>query len=152
MAWSLQEVSDRLEIHDTITRYSYGLDQRLWKQWDLAFTPDAILDFSTVGLSEMTTAAARELFTKSDPIRHGGQHLLLNTLITLAGDTATARSELLLFTSVKTDVEGKAQLNSGGGWYDDDLVRTADGWRIRRRAAHMKWIKTETIDWPLTSS
>ncbi|WP_168217852.1 hypothetical protein [Occultella kanbiaonis] len=33
MTLTLQEISDRVEITDTITRYSYGLDQRIWPEW-----------------------------------------------------------------------------------------------------------------------
>jgi hypothetical protein len=143
----IQELSDRLEIQDAITRYSYGLDQRLWEQWDLAFAPDAVIDFSPVGLQEFTTQGAREFLSQSDPIRITGQHLLSNTLIALDGDQATARSEFTLFTMVRTEDPGKALLRSGGGWYDDELARTDVGWRITRRTAHQKWGKAETIDW-----
>jgi|HigsolmetaAR201D_1030396.scaffolds.fasta_scaffold08220_4 hypothetical protein len=148
MTLSLQEISDRLEIQETITRYSHGLDQRLWDQWDLAFAPDAILDFSHVGLREFTIPEAIEYFSPPETKRITGQHLLSNTLITLHGDTATARSEFTLFTAAWVDQPGgKANLNSGGGWYDDELRRTEAGWRITRRTAHMKWIKQDTIDW-----
>jgi hypothetical protein len=147
MTLSIQEISDRLEIQETITRYSYGLDQRLWEQWDLAFTPDAVIDFSPVGLQEYSPAEARAFLSGNDALRITGQHLLSNSIITLDGDSATARSEYTLFTVGKTDDPGRARLGSGGGWYDDDLRRTDAGWRIVRRAAHSKWIKSETIDW-----
>ena len=147
MTMTIQEISDRLEIQETITRYSYGLDQRLWEQWDLAFTPDAVIDFSPVGLEEYTLAGARAFLSGSDPIRIAGQHLLSNTIITLDGDTAKARSEYTLFTLVRTDEPGRARHGSGGGWYEDDLRRTEVGWRIVRRAAFAKWHKAETIDW-----
>jgi hypothetical protein len=144
---SLQEISDRLEIQDTITRYSHGLDQRLWDQWDLAFTPDAVIDFSPVGLTEHTPASARELFTAGDPTRISGQHLLTNTLITLDGDRATARSEFSMFTMARAEEPDHAVLVQGGGWYEDELARTGDGWRMTRRAAFTKWHKAETIPW-----
>ena len=147
MSLSHQELSDRLEIQDAITRYSHGLDQRRWEEWDRAFTPDAVIDFSPVGLEVFSTQGAREFLSQSDPIRITGQHLLSNTLIELDGDQATARSEFTLFTMVRTEDPGKALLRSGGGWYDDELRRTDVGWRIARRTAHSKWGKAETIDW-----
>lgn len=152
MTLSPHEISDRLEIQDTITRYSHGLDQRLWEEWDRAFTPDAVLDFSAVGLTTYTPAEARTLFTQNDSTRIAGQHLLLNTLIDLDGDRATARSEFLLFTLARTDEEGRARRNNGGGWYDDELARTAAGWRIVRRSAGLKWFSQDVIDWPPPAS
>jgi hypothetical protein len=56
-------------------------------------------------------------------------HRLSNHAIAVDGDTATAR----------TYIDGliMAQDNSSGvnavGYYDDELVRTAAGWRIARR-------------------
>lgn len=149
MGWSERQVADRLEIQDAVTRYSHGLDQRLWEQWDLAFTPDAIIDYRPVGLGEFTLAEARNYFTAGDPQRYTGQHLVANTLIDLAGDTAKARSEYTFFTFARTDDPAKALRTSGGGWYDDDLIRTDVGWRMTRRTMGLKWVVTDTIDWHL---
>ncbi len=148
MTLSLIEISDRLEITETITRYSHGLDQRRWEEWDRTFTPDAVLDLSAVGMPAQSPTEARATFTAGDAVRiPAGQHLLLNTLIHLDGGTATARSEFLMHTFVRTGTPGRAQWNRAGGWYDDELVRTPAGWRISRRTAHPKWHHTEEIDW-----
>lgn len=147
MTLSVHDISDRLEITDTITRYSHGLDQRLWSEWDRTFLPDAVIDFSHVGMAEHSPAELREIFTANDPTRISGQHLLHNILIDLDGDRATARAEYTLNTLARTDTPGRAQHVQGGGWYDDELVRTADGWRIARRTAHAKWMTVNQIDW-----
>jgi len=148
MPLTLTEISDRIEITETITLYSVGLDQRQWELWDRTFTPDAVLDFTPVGLSVQTIAEARATFDANEARIPAGQHLLTNTIIELDGDTATARSEYILNTFERVDTPGRARWNRGGGWYDDDLVRTEDGWRISRRTAHVKWHHAEEIDWP----
>ena len=59
------------------------------------------------------------------------QHLLSNFVVEIEGDTATARTELHnpIFTG-----EGRhRQLVHAHGHYLDQLVRTAEGWRIRHR-------------------
>ncbi|MBZ2195409.1 nuclear transport factor 2 family protein [Occultella gossypii] len=148
MTLTLQEISDRIEITDTITRYSYGLDQRIWPEWDRTFTPDAVLDFSAVGMSEHSPAELRAIFTQGDATRIPvGQHLLHNTVIEVDGDRATARSEYTMTTHSRTETEGKARRVQGGGWYSDELVRTDAGWRITRRTANSKWIDVVEVDW-----
>lgn len=149
MALPPEQISDRLEITDTITRYSVGLDQRQWELWDLAFTNDAVLDFTPVGLGVQPVAEAKATFDANTARIPAGQHLLTNTLIELDGDTATARSEYTLNTFEKVKTPGRAKWNRGGGWYEDDLVRTPAGWRITRRTAHVKWMHSEEIDWHL---
>lgn len=147
MPLSLTEISDRLEITDTITRYSYGLDQRIWAEWDRTFAPDAVLDLTPVGLGEQSIAEARATFDANEARIPAGQHLLTNTLIEVDGDDATARSEYILNTFERVETPGRARWNRGGGWYEDDLRRTEEGWRITRRTAHVKWFHVEEIDW-----
>jgi len=147
MTLTPQEISDRMEIQDAMIRYSYGLDQRIWSEWDLAFTEDAIIDFSEAGMDRHSPAELKELFAAGDANRLGGQHLQTNFLIWLDGDTARARSEFDLTTLGKTDDPAVARRNQGGGWYEDDLVRTPAGWRIKRHKAIVKWNHTEDIPW-----
>ena len=46
---SLQEISDRLEIQDLLSRYSYAIDERNWDGLDDVFTPYAVIDYSETG-------------------------------------------------------------------------------------------------------
>lgn len=147
MTLSLQEISDRLEITDTITRYSHGLDQRQWDVFHQAFTADAVIDFSTVGMDKHSPTELQEIFTGNDPTRISGQHLLTNTLIEVDGDIAKAGSEYSVITLSTTDEPNKAKRVTGGGRYTDDLVRTPEGWRIKHRSALIKWAVVEEIDW-----
>jgi hypothetical protein len=50
--------------------------------------------------------------------------------IKLAGDTATART--FCFNPMVLKGE-KPKVMQVGVWYDDEFVRTADGWRLFRR-------------------
>lgn len=144
---SVQEISDRLEIADAVTRYSYGLDQRIWSEWDLAFTPDAVIDFSVWGMAPASPARMRELFSANDATRISGQHLLSNQLIWLDGDTARSHVEFNLTTLARTEIAGVAIRVRGGGWYEDQLARTAAGWRITRRVGHGKWTHHDEVPW-----
>jgi hypothetical protein len=57
------------------------------------------------------------------------QHRISNPAITVEGDRASARTyvDLLAMTP-----DGSAGMTSVG-WYDDELVRTPQGWRIASR-------------------
>jgi hypothetical protein len=147
MTLSIQEISDRLEITDAIVRYSHGLDRRLWEEWDRAFTNDAIIDFTAFGLFSGPTHEFRKLFTGNDASRISGQHLVSNLLISLDGDRATAYAEFSLVTLSKVDSPGKARRARAGGWYEDELVRTPDGWRIRVRRGFPKSSEVDEIPW-----
>jgi hypothetical protein len=148
---TLQEVSDRLEIAETVTRYSYGLDQRLWSEWDLAFTPDATIDYSFWGIDPCTPGELRALLSASDPVRISGQHLLSNQLIWLDGDAARVHTEYDLTGLVRADRPGFARRNRGGGWYEDQLRRTPEGWRITARRGTGKWSLQDEIPWTAAS-
>ena len=42
MPLSLQELSDRIEIDDLLTRYAVGVDRKDWDLWETCFTHDAL--------------------------------------------------------------------------------------------------------------
>jgi hypothetical protein len=145
MTWTLQEISDRLEITETITRYSYGLDQRRWEEWDLAFTDDAVIDFSAFGMTPASPADVRQIFSQGDPLRISGQHLLSNIVIRLDGDTATTHAEFTMVTLARVEGTRLVRRARAGGWYEDQLVRSDAGWRIRRHTGYGKWNQLEEI-------
>ena len=45
----LQEISDRIEIQDLLSRYTDAIDRRDWDALDGVFTPDAFIDYTSVG-------------------------------------------------------------------------------------------------------
>jgi hypothetical protein len=137
MTLTLQEMSDRMEIADTLVRYVYGLDQRLPAQWGAVFTPDAAMDFAPAGSGDRTTAQMWAVFTANDAALVSSQHLVTDMQITIEGDVATARSEYLVTIIANVDDSTVARTLTGGV-YDDELVRTPDGWRISRKKATSK--------------
>lgn len=145
MADELEELRDRIEIEAALRNYAYGLDERRWEAWDLAFAADAIIDFGPMGGNRETPAEMRARLSKPDPKRLFAQHPLVNTIIDLDGDDATAYSDYLLETGKLGDEDGEIVRVSGGGSYVDQLRRTADGWRITSRLVSMKWRETRRV-------
>jgi 3-phenylpropionate/cinnamic acid dioxygenase small subunit len=139
------ELQDRLDIEKAMRHYAVGLDERRWEEWDLAFTPEGVIDFTPMGGKRETRDQMRERLSKPDPAWLFAQHPLYNTLITLDGDRATAFSHFQMETGRRAESDGEIIRVSGGGSYEDTLECTADGWRITERMVHLKWKQTYTV-------
>jgi 3-phenylpropionate/cinnamic acid dioxygenase small subunit len=139
------QLQDRLDIEKAMRHYAIGLDERRWEEWDLAFAPEAAIDFTPMGGKRETPDQMRERLSRPDPAWLFAQHPLFNTVIELDGDTATAFSHFQMETGRRSDVEGEIVRVTGGGSYEDTLIRTADGWRITERKVFMKWKETRRV-------
>jgi 3-phenylpropionate/cinnamic acid dioxygenase small subunit len=146
----LQELQDRMEIPAVLTRYASGLDieGRDFAQWDHAFVPDAVfVNWDGPG-SERGRAEMERFLAADDPV-HSHQHLLTNIVIVeLGADVARTRAEYLHVGVHRTGSSEEARWIFKGGYYEDDLVRTPEGWRIARHVIHRRWDKYEIVPWP----
>jgi hypothetical protein len=147
MPTEVQEIADKLEIHELLIRYAYALDNRSWDEWAKIFTSDAIIDFSHVGMQLYSPAQVREISSAGDPERLSSQHLTANAVIKIQGDSATAYSEAAVNIVMRSEQEGMAWLRRSGAYYRDQLVRTPDGWRIKLRVCYVKWRDSAEIPW-----
>ena len=68
------------------------------------------------------------------------QHLMVNTDVALDGDRATVRTMMVNPMGARTR-EGPPHFFYIGGRYDDDFVRTADGWKIAKRVETLLWFQ-----------
>jgi len=127
---SLAEISDRLEIQQLLVDYSTALDQRRFEDLDRVFTPDAYIDYRVTGGIDGRYPEVKVWLAEVLPNFPAYCHMLGNFDITLAGDTATSRT--ICFNPMVFDQE-KKQILFVGIWYEDELVRTAEGWRMTRR-------------------
>lgn len=134
---SLQEMSDRLEIQDLITRYVYAIDERDYDVLDQVFTPDAVIDYSELGGSKGTREETKRFLATAMPAFPAFQHLSVNTKLAIDGDRAQAKT--ILFNPMAMIHEGETRMFFIGLWYVDTLVRTAEGWRISHRREQKCW-------------
>lgn len=124
----MTECQDRQDISDLLVRYATGIDQRDWPLFRTVFTADCELDYGEIGAWEGVDAVA-EFMDKVHATAGHLLHRLSNQAITIDGDTAVARTyvdALIMAADNQTGVNGI-------GFYDDEIVRTPDGWRIARR-------------------
>ena len=124
----MTERADKQDIAEVLVRYATGIDRRDWALFRSCFTDDVVADY--IGIDRWESADAITAFMESS---HAGMghtmHQLSNLAITVDGDTATARSYV---DGILMAPDGQGGLNPIG-FYDDELVRTAEGWRIARR-------------------
>lgn len=119
-------MTDRDDIVDVLTRYATGIDSRDWALFRSCFTDDAQFDYGAIGQWQ-----SPEAITAYMRASHSGPsiHRLTNFVIDVDGDTAAARTYV---DAVVMGPKGFGAIENFG-WYDDQLVRTDQGWRIRFR-------------------
>ncbi len=123
----MTQQSDHDEIFDLTVRYATAIDSCQYDCLATVFTDDAELDYGIVG--RWTGAAEIAQFMEA---AHAGAahtlHRITNQVIAMEGDTAMVRSyvDALILAA---DGSGANPV----GYYDDNVVRTGDGWRIVRR-------------------
>jgi hypothetical protein len=132
MPFSLQQLSDRLEIQDLQTAYSTAIDTRDWDALDRVFTQDAFIDYSAFGGSTGGLAHTKEFLAKAMPMFAGFQHMVATSQVKLSGNRATGKT-ICWNPMVLKRGSGEPHVFFCGLWYHDEYLRTLDGWRITRR-------------------
>jgi 3-phenylpropionate/cinnamic acid dioxygenase small subunit len=131
-ALSLQEMSDRIEIQDLLTRYALAIDTKDWALLDTCFVADAHLDYTSTGGRKGPYPELRKWLAEALSPFAVTMHFIGNATVRIEGDRAHARTYLW-------NPMGFGKTDSALDWfvacahYVDDLVRTVDGWRIRQR-------------------
>ena len=132
---SLCEISDRLEIQQLLVDYSTAIDRRRFDDLDNVFIPDAYIDYRAMGGIDGKYADVKAWLAEVLPAFANYAHMLGLPSIQVAGDSATARTfcfNPMVFGGADSDTGPTTMLL--GLWYDDEFVRTPDGWRMSRRA------------------
>lgn len=131
---SLEEISDRLEIQQLLVDYSTAIDNRRFEDLDAVFVPDAYIDYRAMGGIDGTFGDVKKWLAEVLPNFPAYSHLLGNFDVRVsrnpAGDTASSRT--LCFNPMVFGGDG-GQVMFCGLWYDDEFIRTPDGWRMTRR-------------------
>ena len=138
MSLSIQQISDRLDIEEILTRYCYAVDDRDWDAYRRLFAPDAVIDDTVTGgiksgVEEHVTYLKRALSKVAM-----SQHVISTVLIEINGNEAAVRAHCscpIVFDIGQNDKHVMFQ----GLWYRDTLVRTDGGWKIRSLLEEGYW-------------
>ncbi len=129
---SIQEISDRIQIQDLLTRYTVAIDTKDWDLLDTCFTPDARVDYTTSGGTQGAYPEVRKWLEKVLAAFPMTMHFISNSTVELKGDTAQSRTYVINPMGLPKP-DGGLQMFTVGAYYIDKLVRTDAGWRIAER-------------------
>ena len=125
-------------ITAVVNLYSVAIDSHSWDLFDEIFAPDVELDYCHV-LRWSDLATFKHDFAEMHEATKGHQHFLGIPQIVIEGDRAWALTYGRFNLFRKSPAAGDFDMSEGGAWYDDELVRTEAGWRIRKRVARNFW-------------
>ncbi|MBT2410064.1 nuclear transport factor 2 family protein [Streptomyces sp. ISL-12] len=129
--------TDRDELVELLSRYADIADMKEYdKLPGLVFTDPLTLDFSSVAdIPPMTTPLARyvEILRGSFAPFAATHHAITGHVITVDGDTATIHAHVRAEHWVPRELAGTGPDRwLVVGFYDNEAVRTPDGWRLNR--------------------
>ena len=132
----IQEISDRLEIQDLVTKYCTSVDKKNWENYRALFTKNASIDYSGSGglvgsVDEVIEYLDASLGFQPDlGFAPTTQHLVSNFDLTRDGDSGHVRC--ILYNPIMLGDSGIAGTNAAifGVWYQFDVVRE-EGWKIK---------------------
>lgn len=129
---TLEQISDRIQIDDLLTRYTVAIDTKDWELLDTCFTPDAEVDYTTSGGIKGAYPEVRAWLAKALAAFPVTQHFISNSVVELRGDRASAKT--YVYNPMCTDKPGGGHhVFNVGAYYIDELVYTDAGWRIAKR-------------------
>jgi hypothetical protein len=127
---SLEEISDRFEIQQLLIDYSTAIDKRQFDDLDRVFTADAYIDYRAMGGIDGRFPEVKAWLAQVLPNFPAYAHMLGNFDVRIDGDTASSRT--ICFNPMVLGGE-QNQILYCGLWYEDEFIRTAEGWRMNRR-------------------
>ncbi len=138
---------DKAAVIEALNMYAFALDARQWDLFDRVFTKDVEAVFGPAGAAWVGLEEFKESFAAFHASLDSHVHTMMGQLVHVDGDTAHAFSygNWLL---VRAAAEGGPTW-LGTGYYDDELVRTEAGWRIRRRVCRLlSWSGNPSVPEP----
>ena len=139
--------AERLEVTDALLRFGAGVDHNDKRLLATAFSDDAVVDFGPCGRA----------MGLDFPVLTGGDAIVRFLLATAEAQTTTH-----VITNERSEIEGGAarlhalvdatHLPRGDhsrrcqmmNWYDVDLIKDKNAWRMRRLVINNAWFTGDT--------
>lgn len=145
-------VRARLDILDVVTDYFVSVDHRDFDRLHRCFTDDASGSFDGrvvgPGIDAMIDfiAGRGSVDYPIDVVElRLSQHHISNHLARIDQDRAWAETYATAYLVDRPSTGPR--LRTRGLRYQDELVRTAPGWRIRQRIHVCDWMRCEDLEW-----
>lgn len=130
------ELSDYFEIGQAVQMYGKALDERRFGLLDKVFTKDAELTY-LLGeqVVEFSMSEAEALFKSFLTKCYWSCHLISTPVIELNGNSAYSTCRVTA-THIQIYEDDLRNIWIVSGAYEDDFIREAGGWRIKRRVVN----------------
>lgn len=132
MHLSIQEISDRLEIQDLLTRYTRAIDTKDFALLDTCFLHDAHVDYVSSGGIKGPYPEVRKWLEMALAPFPAMMHLIAPPSLEIEVDHAKARTYVINPMGFPNP-DGSLHVFTVCAHYVDKLVRTPAGWRIAER-------------------
>jgi hypothetical protein len=124
-------IQDQLEIQQLLARYTHAADIHPPETMREIFAADGRFHIEAMGIDLHGIDNIIGFFTEMRPSMEGVYHVNSNLVVDIDGHTATAVSYLTTLRSgAQPELAGIAR-------YEDELVKTDQGWRIQSRGVDM---------------
>jgi len=121
-------LEDRLDLYEIPGRYGDAIDDRNWDLLRGVFTEDAVFDLRGVGSRELVGIEDIVTFMEEEA-QHPRTHMMTNIYVNPTADGAELRFRIVALLG-----RGK----TGTASYYDQVVKTADGWRVKHRETTLR--------------
>lgn len=126
--------ADFAEIVNVINTYAVAVDAHRYELFEQVFSEDIRCDFGGgAAFTDLETLISG--FKAIHAVFAATQHITSGHSVAVNGDLANCLSYVT--ARFRREIEGAPCVFESTGWYDDVLVRTATGWRIKERTSRM---------------
>jgi 3-phenylpropionate/cinnamic acid dioxygenase small subunit len=129
---SAAAADDWRAIEQLLYRYAWMVDRREWHLMDEVFAPGATIDYTSTGGRKGPYRPTLEWLDRALSPWPINLHFISNVMVEVTGDRARSRCYFQAPMGRRRP-DGSQEVITNAGYYLDDLVRTAAGWRIERR-------------------
>ncbi|MFM9567890.1 nuclear transport factor 2 family protein [Streptomyces turgidiscabies] len=163
----LATVMDRLSLDGLVTAYAVAVDDGDWETYVELFAPDGRADYRSAGGIEGDARQVAGWLRQSMELFPMRQHLIVNRRVGFGileqdtGDTARVQADYVNPVRLADrdgggGFEARTRAGTGagsgstapdfvcGGRYAFEVIRTADGWRLREVVVQEKWRRMPT--------
>jgi hypothetical protein len=132
-----REVQDRFAIEDLYDRQLAAAEAWDFDAYDTTFAADAEIDLRDFGQPVRRYADYRDWLRGLSTVMVSAQRITGGLRLRLDGERATTRVPVVCYVTM--EMGGARTLTHTGLFYNDDLERTSQGWRIVRRYEELAW-------------
>ncbi len=137
---SAERVVDKTSINGVIQAYTVGVATKQWDLFRSCFVDDVVVNLNSGLIVGMHRGADSWVEIVSQALKKVGETQQAITKRVHSIDGNISRTVACLQTlHIQKDLSGNERQYLLGGYYDYNMVRTKQGWKINRYRLNIKW-------------